>query len=88
MNFLGRATNIDSFLKVYKASETKRFCPCEWLDDPDKLRNKALSSGITFFSKLRYCKLVEIEYSKYVNLRKNGMSTEQACVKLKLSRPP
>ena len=27
MNFLGGATNFDSFLMAYKTSETKRFCP-------------------------------------------------------------
>ena len=30
-NFLGGATNLDSFLKSYMTSETKRFSPYEWL---------------------------------------------------------
>ena len=29
MNFLGGATSLDSFLKAYKTSEKKRFCPYE-----------------------------------------------------------
>ena len=37
MKFLGGATTLDSFLKAYKASETKGFFPYEWFDNPDKL---------------------------------------------------
>ena len=36
MKFLGGANSLDSFLKVYKASETKRFFPIEWFDNPNK----------------------------------------------------
>ena len=34
MNFFGGPTNLDSFLKVYKTSETKGFLPYEWFDCP------------------------------------------------------
>ena len=34
MNFLGGATSVDSFLKVYKRRETKIFFPHEWFDWP------------------------------------------------------
>ena len=37
MKFIGGATILDSFLKAYEASETKRLFPYEWFDNPDKL---------------------------------------------------
>ena len=42
MKFLGGAITLDSFLKAYKARETKRFFPYEWFDDPDKLDSPKL----------------------------------------------
>ena len=41
----------------------------------------------TFYSKLRSCNPLEPEYMDYVTLLKNGLSTEQAVVNLKLSKP-
>ena len=41
-----------------------------------------------FYSKLRSCNPLEAEYKDYVNLLKSGLATEQAVVKLKLSKPP
>ena len=41
--FLGGATNLDSFLKAYKTSETKGFFSCEWFDHPDKMQNTRIS---------------------------------------------
>ena len=41
-----------------------------------------------FYSKLRSCNPLETEYTDYVNLLKNGLTTEQAVIKLKLSKPP
>ena len=41
-----------------------------------------------FYSNLRSCNLLEAEYTDYVDLLKNGLTTEQAVVKLKLSKPP
>ena len=35
--FLGGATTLDSFLKAYKVSKTKRFFAYEWFYNPDKL---------------------------------------------------
>ena len=40
------------------------------------------------YSKLRSCNPFEAEYMDYVNLLKNGLTAEQAVVKLKLSNPP
>ena len=88
MNFLGGATSLNSFLKAYKTSETKGFFPYEWFDHPDKVQNKELPPYDAFYSKLRSCNPLEAEYMEYVNLLKNELTTEQAVVKLKLSKPP
>ena len=42
MNFPGGATSLDSLLKAYQTSETKRFFPYEWFDHPDKMQNTEL----------------------------------------------
>ena len=88
MNFLGRATSLDSFLKAYKTSETKGFFPYEWFDHPDKMQNPELPPYDAFYSKLRSCNPLETEYTDYVNLLKSGLTTEQAVIKLELSNPP
>ena len=41
-----------------------------------------------FYSKLRSCNPLQTDYTDYVNLSKNGLTTEQAVIKLKLSKPP
>ena len=81
MNFLGGATSLDSFLKAYKTSETKRFFPYEWLDQHDKMQNRELPPYDAFYSKLRSCNPLETEYTENVNLLKNGLTTEQAVIK-------
>ena len=53
MMFLSGATTLDSFLKAYKASETKGVFPYECLDNPDKLDFPELPPYEAFFSKLR-----------------------------------
>ena len=88
MNFLGGATRLDSFLKAYKSSETKRFFPYEWFGYPDKMNNAELPSYDVFYSKLRSCNPLGAEYTDYVNLLKSGLTTEQTLVKLKLTKPP
>ena len=50
MNILGGAPSIDSFLKAYKTSETKRFFPYEWFDHPDKMQITELSPYDAFYS--------------------------------------
>ena len=42
MNFLGGATNLDSFLMAYKNSE-KKFFPYERFDHPDKMQKTELT---------------------------------------------
>ena len=88
MIFIGGATSLDSFLKAYKTSETKKFFPYEWFDHLDKMQNPKLPPYDAFYSKLRRSNPLETEYSDYVNLLKNGLTTEQAVIKLKLSKPP
>ena len=88
LNFLGGATSLDSFLKAYKHSETKRFFPYEWFDHPDKLQNTELPPYDTFDSRLCSCNPLEAEYTDYLKLLKSGLTTEQAVLKLKLSKPP
>ena len=88
MNFLAGATSLDSVLKACKISETKRFFPYEWFDRLDKLQNTELATYDAFCSKFRSSKPLEAEHTDYVTLLKNGLTTEQAVVKLKLSKPP
>ena len=88
MNFLGGATSLDSFLKAYKTSETKRFFPYEWFDHLEKMQNTELPPFDAFYSKLRRHNPLEGEYTEYISLLKSGLTTEQAVVKLKLSKPP
>ena len=88
MNFLGGATSLDSFLKANKTPQTKRFFPYERFDHPDKMQNTELPLFDAFYSKLRSCNPLEAEYTDYGNLLKSGLTTDQAVVKLKLSKPP
>ena len=87
-NILGGATSLDSFLKTYKTSETEGFFPYEWFDQPDKMQNTELPPNDAFYIKIRSCNPLETAYSDYVNLLKSRLTTEQAVVKLKLSKPP
>ena len=88
MSFLGGATSLDSFLKAYKTSETKRFFPYECFDHPDKMQNPELPPYGAFYSKLCSCNPLEAEYTDYFNLLKSGLTTEQAVIKTKLSKTP
>ena len=88
MNFLGGATSHDSFLKAYKTSETKRFFPYEWFDHLDQLQNTELPPYYAFYPKFCSSNPLEAEYRDYVTLLISGLTTEQAFVKLKLSKPP
>ena len=61
MIFLGGATSLDSFLKVYRTSETKRFFPYGWFDHPNKMQNPELPPYDAFYSKFRNCNPIEPE---------------------------
>ena len=52
------------------------------------MQNTELPPYDAFHCKLRSCNSLEAEYTDYVNLLKNRLTTEQAVVKLKLSKPP
>ena len=52
------------------------------------MQNTELPPYDIFYSELRSCNTLEAEYTVYVSLLKSGLTTEQAVVKLKLSKPP
>ena len=58
------------------------------VQSPEKMQNPELPQYDSFYSKLRSCNPLETEYTTYVNLLKSGLTTEQAVIKLKLSKPP
>ena len=88
MNFLGGATNIDSFPKAYKASETKGFFPFDWFDCPKKMNNSELPPYDAFFSKPRIANPLEKDHSDYQKSFSCGLKTEERPSKMKLFKPP
>ena len=52
------------------------------------MQNTDIPPYDAFHCKLRSYNPLETDYTDYVNLLKNGLTTEQAVVKLKLSKPP
>ena len=84
MKFLGGATTLDSFLKAYKASETKGFFPYEWFDNPDKLDFPELPPYEAFFSKLRNNNPLDKDFIDYEMLRKTGLDEQQTLKKLQI----
>ena len=88
MKFLGGATTLDSFLKAYKASETKRFFPYEWFDNPDKLDFPGLPPYEAFFSKIRNNNPLDKDFNDYEKLRKSGLDEQQALKKLQIKTVP
>ena len=87
-NFLCGATSLDSFFNAHKTSETRRFFPYKMLDHPDKMQYPELLPYDALYSKRRCCNPLEAEYTDYVSLLKSGLTTEQAVVNLRLSKPP
>ena len=88
MNFLVGATSLDSFLKAYKAKETKGFFPYEWFNCPEKMNNKKLPPYDSFFSILRNSNRLKKDYNDLQNLVNSGLTTEQAVTKLRKDRIP
>ena len=82
MKFLGGVTTMDSFLKAYNASETKRIFLYDWFDNPDKLNFPELPPYEAFFSKLRNINPLNKEFIDYELLRKSGFDEQQALKKL------
>ena len=52
------------------------------------MQTPGLSPYDAFYSKLRSCNPLETKYRDYVNLLRSGLTTEQAVIKLKLSKQP
>ena len=78
MKFLGGATSLDSFLKAYKASETRGFFPYEWFDNPHKLDFPKLSPYEAFFSKIRNNNPLDKDFVDFEKLKKSGLDEQQA----------
>ena len=87
MNFLVGTTGLDSFLKAYKTTETKRFFPYEWFDHPDNMQNTELPSYDAFYCKLLSCNPLETENTDYAKLLISGLTTKQDVIKLILAKP-
>ena len=88
MNFFGRATSLDSFLKAYKTKVTKGFFLYEGCECPEKMNNKELPSYDSFFNILRNNNALEKDYKDFQNLVNSGLTTEQAVIKLRMDRIP
>ena len=91
VNFHGRATSLDSFLNACKTSEPKRFFPRDGYNSLTKCRkmqNEVLAPYYAVHSKLRKCNPLEAQYTDNFNLLKGGVTTEEAVIKLKLSKQP
>ena len=88
MKFIGRTTTLDSFLKAYKASETKRFFPYEWFDNPDKLEFPELPPYEAFFSNTRNNNPLDKDFIDNEKLRKSGLDEHQALKKLQTKTVP
>ena len=86
--FLGGAKNLDSLLKAYKISETKGHFPYERLNHRDTIKKTKFSPYGAFYSKICSCNPLEVEYGDCFDPLKSGMTTKQAIVKLKLTKPP
>ena len=85
--FLRGATSLD-FFEGIQNFKRKVFFPYEWFDHPDKMQNTEFPPFDAFYSKFRSFTPSETEYTDYVNLLKTGLITEQAVVKLKVSKHP
>ena len=88
LNFFGGATNLDSFLKVYKTEETKGFFHYEWFDEAEKPSLDDLPAYECFYGKLRNCNLLEKEYLGYEKLVQTGSLQESLVQKLRITCPP
>ena len=78
LSLLGGATSLNSFLKVYKTSETKCFFPYEWFDSLNKLDAPFLPPYECFFSKLKDHNPLEKEFTDFNKLQNSGLSQQEA----------
>ena len=75
MKFLGEAKTLDSFLKAYKASETKSLFRYELFDSPDMLECTELPPWKAFFSKRLNHNPLEKDFIDYQELVKRGLQS-------------
>ena len=87
LGFLLGSSNLDPFLKVYKASEMEGISPNEWFHQPDKLNKEELPCDKTVHNKLRNCKPSE-KISRLRKLMCSGLTINFAVVKMGLSEIP
>ena len=88
MKFLGEATTLDSFLKAFKASETKSLFRYELFDSPDKLECTELPPCEAFFSKRLNHNTLEKDFIDYRELVKRGLDQQSALKKLRFQSVP
>ena len=74
--------------KMFKYAETKKSLPLRLVWSPWQNAEYKTSPVWCLDSKLRSCKPLEAEHNEYFNILKNGLTTELAVVKLKISKPP
>ena len=79
---------MDSFLKAYRASETKGIFPYEWFYNPDKTDLPKLPPYEAFFSELRNNNALEKDFIDYEKLRKSEFDEQQALKKLQIKTGP
>ena len=89
MKFLGGATILDSFLKAYKANETKNFSPRSGLTTQKSLIiPKGRRMKPSFFSELRNNNPLEKDFKDYEKLRKSRLDEQHALKKLQVQTVP
>ena len=88
MKVLGGATTLDSFLKAYKASETKGYFPYEWFDTPNQLDEQQLPSYDDFYNKLKSSNPLDKEFDDYQKVLNTGITEQQALKNFGLNTKP
>ena len=86
--YLPAGTSYSQFLKSFKIKKAKGFLPYEYLDKFDKLNEEQLPSIDAFYSTLKQCNILEVDYLEYQKLLSSGKSIEEALICLSLEIPP
>ena len=64
--YLSPGVSYDKFLKAYGIQMTKGFFPYEWFNSVDKLKEDKLPDYDCFYSRLKSCNVLEVEYNEYL----------------------
>ena len=83
MNFLSGATSLDSFLKAYKAIETRKIFPYG-----DLTAQTSTVMNEAFFSQLRNNNTIDKNFKVCQSLRSNRLDEQQALKKLQIKSVP